>query len=124
MLAGETVVHPRLGIAGRTVTPDLAERLDLPVEEGVYVAEVDPDTAAGRAGVHGATPATGRDGSSLPRGGDVIVGIDDEEIASFDELADYIDSKKVGDVIKLHIVREGEETTIDVRLEEWEVSGT
>ncbi len=124
MLAGETVTHPRLGIAGRTVTPDLAEQLGLSVEEGVYVAEVDPDSAAGQAGLRGARSTTSGNGLSVPPGGDVIVAIDDEEIADFDELADYIDSRQVGDVVTLRIEREGKEMTIDVRLEEWQVSGS
>jgi len=43
MLAGETVSHPWLGIAGQEVTPALAEDLDLPVDAGVYVTLVAAD---------------------------------------------------------------------------------
>ncbi len=73
MLAGETVVHPRLGIAGRTLTSDLAKTLNIEVDKGVYVVEVDSSSAAGRAGVKGAEQRTTQDPLAIPPGGDVIV---------------------------------------------------
>jgi S1-C subfamily serine protease len=94
LLAGETVTHPRLGIAGRTLTEGLAQALDLSVDTGVYVVEVDPSGAAGRAGVRGAD-GTPSDPLSAPPGGDVIVRIDDTDVNNFEELADYIESKQV-----------------------------
>jgi S1-C subfamily serine protease len=122
MLAGETVVHPRLGIAGRTLTPDLAKTLDIGVSNGVYVVEVDANSAAGRAGVKGADQGTTQNSLAVPPGGDVIVKIDDQETPTFEKLADYIDSKKPGDKVTLHIVRDGKETTVEVQLEEWQIS--
>jgi S1-C subfamily serine protease len=124
MLAGETVVHPRLGIAGRTLTADLAETLTIGVDSGVYVVEVDSSSAAGRAGVKGAEQRTTQDPLAIPPGGDVIVKIDDQDTATFEELADYIDTKKPGDTVTLHIVREGKDITVDVQLEEWETPST
>jgi putative serine protease PepD len=122
MLAGETVVHPRLGIAGRTLTSDLAKTLNIGVDKGVYVVEVDSSSAAGRAGVKGAEQRTTQDPLAIPPGGDVIVKIDDQDTATFEELADYIDTKKPGDTVTLHIVREGKEITVEVQLEEWQIS--
>lgn len=118
--AGETVTHPRLGIAGRTVTRGLAETLDLPVDKGVYVVEVDPGGAAARAGVQGANGVPS-DPLSPPPGGDVIVRIDDTEVETFEDLAGYIESKNVGDTVTLHIVRDGKELRLEARLQEWEL---
>jgi S1-C subfamily serine protease len=120
MLAGKTVVHPRLGIAGRTLTPDLAKTLNIGVSNGVYVVEVDANSAAGRAGVKGAQQTTSQNALTVPPGGDVIVKIDDQDTATFEKLADYIDTKQAGDTVTLHIVREGKEITVDVQLEEWQ----
>jgi len=120
MLAGETVVHPRLGIAGRTLTSDVAEELGIEATKGVYVVEVDPDSAAGRAGVKGAQQRTTQNPLAVPPGGDVIVKIDDQETATFEKLADYIDTKKPGDKVTLHILRDGKEMALDVQLEEWQ----
>lgn len=120
LLAGETVTHPRLGIAGRTLTEGLAQTLDLSVDRGVYVVEVDPSGAAAQAGVQGAEGAPS-DSLSVPPGGDVIVRIDDTETETFEELADYIESKRVGDTVALHVVRDGEELTLQAQLQEWEL---
>jgi S1-C subfamily serine protease len=122
MLAGKTVSHARLGIAGRTLTSDLAESLNIGVEKGVYVVEVDSNSAAGKAGVKGATGGTSGDPLATPTGGDVIVRIDDQDVATFEQLADYIDTKQPGDTVKLHIVRDGKEITLDAQLTEWELS--
>lgn len=119
MLAGKTVVHPRLGIAGQTLTSDLAKTLNIGVDKGVYVVQVDASSAAGRAGVKGAQQRTSQNALAVPPGGDVIVKVDDQETPTFEKLADYIDSKKPGDTVTLHIVRDGKDMTIDVQLVEW-----
>jgi putative serine protease PepD len=122
MLAGKTVVHPRLGIAGRTLTSDLAKTLNIGVDKGVYVVQVDSNSAAGRAGVKGAQQSTSQNPLAVPPGGDVIVKIDDQEVSTFEKLADYVDTKKPGDKVTLHIVREGKETTVDIQLDEWQIT--
>jgi len=118
MLAGETIVHARLGVSGRTVTASLAKELDLTVSEGVYVVEVDPSGAAGEAGVQGADSA-GQGALATPPGGDVITGMDSETTAKFDDLASYIDSRQPGDKVTLHVIRDSDKTDIDVTLGEW-----
>jgi S1-C subfamily serine protease len=118
MLAGQTVVHARLGISGQTLTASLAKNLGLSLTEGVYVVQVDPSGAAAAAGVSGAEQA-GQNALTVPPGGDVIVGVDSTDTPTFDILADYIDSKKPGDQVTLHIVRDGNNTDIDVTLGEW-----
>jgi S1-C subfamily serine protease len=118
LLAGETVVHARLGVSGRTITPSLAQELNLTVNEGVYVVEVDPAGPAGDAGVQGAQSA-GQGALATPPGGDVITGIDSETTANFDALASYIDTKQPGDKVTLHVIRDGNKTDIEVTLGEW-----
>jgi S1-C subfamily serine protease len=124
MLAGKTVVHPQLGIAGQTLTPSLAKTLNIGVDKGVYVVQVTASGAAGRAGVQGAQQRTSQNALSVPPGGDVIVKIDDQETATFEKLADYIDTKSPGDTVTLHIVRDGKDMTIDVQLDQWSSTST
>jgi S1-C subfamily serine protease len=92
------------------------------VDKGVYVVEVDSNSAAGRAGVKGADQGTTQNSLAVLPGGDVIVKIDDQETPTFEKLADYIDTKQAGDTVTLHIVREGKEITVEVQLAEWETT--
>ncbi|MDQ7820770.1 MAG: trypsin-like peptidase domain-containing protein [Armatimonadota bacterium] len=111
LLAGE-VRHPWLGIVGRTLTPELAAQLGLPVTSGVLVLEV---VAGGPASVAGLRGASGRD---VPRDGDVIVAIDGQPVASFGSLAAYVLGRRVGDAVTLEIVRDGQRVTTTVILAE------
>ena len=122
MLAGETVSHPWLGIAGEDLTPALAKQLDLSAQSGAYVTVVSSDSPAERAGLQGAfaseTEANGS--SSLPSGGDVIVAADGQDVSGIDELASYLDSeKKAGDSTKLTVLRDGKTITLEATLAEW-----
>ncbi|MGQ9676896.1 MAG: S1C family serine protease [Chloroflexota bacterium] len=122
MLAGETVSHPWLGIAGQEITPALAQDLGLPVDSGVYVTLVAAGSPAERAGLRGAfrSEAEATRSSSLPSGGDVILAADDRRVTSVEELADYLDSQKEpGDTAELRVLRNGQELSLVATLAEW-----
>jgi S1-C subfamily serine protease len=122
MLAGETISHPWLGIAGRELTPALSEDLDLSVTEGVYVVTVAQNSPAQEAGLHGALGSENQilDASSLPPGGDVILAVDGKAVTDVEELADYLDSQKqAGDTVELDVLHNGKESTTEVTLAEW-----
>ncbi|OGO50971.1 MAG: hypothetical protein A2148_03030 [Chloroflexi bacterium RBG_16_68_14] len=122
MLAGTTVGHPWLGIAGQEVTPALAEDLDLSVEAGVYVTFVEPGSPAEEAGLRGAfrSETEAARSSFLPGSGDVIVAADDQDVASVEDLAGYLDTQKgPGDTVELAIVRDGQQLSLEARLAEW-----
>jgi putative serine protease PepD len=107
MLAGKNIEHPRLGIRLQDLSPSAAESRGLKVEKGVMVLQVETGSAAARAGMVGGN------------NGDVIIRIDDAQIESFEDLANYIDGKKVGDTVKVTVLRNGNETTLNVTLEAW-----
>ena len=113
MLNGQQIEHPRLGIALRDLTPALAKTLSLSIDDGVLVQSVETGSAAARAGLRGGV------GTTPNNVGDVIVSIDSSEIKSFEDLANYIDSKSVGDTVSVKIMRGGEEQTVQVTLEAW-----
>ncbi|MGA9350801.1 MAG: trypsin-like peptidase domain-containing protein [Anaerolineae bacterium] len=122
MLAGSTISHPWLGIAGQEVTPALAQELDLTVDAGVYVTLVAAGSPAQRAGLQGAfaSEAQATRSSSLPSGGDVIVAVDGKAVTDVDELAGYLDSeKRAGDTVTLDVMRNGQDMTLQATLAEW-----
>ena len=113
MLRGDTVTHPKMGVGLQDLTPALAARLGITVtERGILITTVETNSAAARAGL--------RSGVSAGRVGDVIVSIDGKEMKTFADLANYIDTRKVGDKIQLKLVRENKEVTVDLTLEAWQ----
>lgn len=116
MIDGQTVQHPQLGIVGSALDPVLAIDARVEVESGVYIISVAPGSAADRAGLRAADIA---DGGQLPAGGDVIVAIDGQPVASVLELARIIDSHEVGDEVTLSVHRDGEPLELTARLREW-----
>jgi len=123
MLAGRTVSHSWLGIAGQEITPALAKDLQLSVEKGVYVTLVASGSPAQEAGLRGAFRSELEASSSdVPEGGDVIVAVDGHTVESLEELAVYLDGqKKPGDTVRLKVIRDGEELSVEVTLAEWPV---
>ena len=114
MLNGETIEHPRLGVALQNVTPATAGDLGLTVEQGVLITAVEPGTGADLAGLRGGADSFGQ------ATGDVIVRIDSQDIRDFDDLADYIDSREVGETVNVVVVRGAGEVTVPVVLNAWQ----
>jgi S1-C subfamily serine protease len=69
--------------------------------KGVVVLEIIPGSPAERAGLRGLSQTA--DGVSL---GDVIVGIDDAKIESYDDLYNMLDGKKAGEKVRVKLQRE------------------
>ncbi len=101
--AGETVSRPWLGIGGTTVTGEIADALELAVNEGVYVLDVVPAGPAGEAGlIAGGTTA----GGDPDEGGDVITAVDGQTLAGIEDLIDFLNTKAAGDEVTLAVVRD------------------
>ena len=109
-------IYPYLGLSGfDELTLDLQEQLDLPQTTGVYVTTVVAGGPADQAGVHAAEAS----GADLGRGGDLIVGIDDEPVADFAALLGYlVGEKSPGDQVVLHVLRDGQPVDLTVTLGE------
>ena len=116
MLAGRRIEHPRLGVSLTNVTPALAKSNNLGVEQGVMITQLDPTSAAAKAGLRGSTPGL------RTSSGDVITAIDGRTVKTFEDLADYIDNKKVGDKVTLKYFRDGRESSADIVLDAWRQS--
>ena len=122
MLAGETVSHSWLGIAGVDVTPALAQELGLDQDSGVYVTLVSGGSPAGAAGLRGAFASQNQAAASsaVRPGGDLILAVDGQAVTSIDELATYLDEqKRPGESVELSVLRDGENVVLTAQLAEW-----
>ncbi len=111
LVRGEKVVHPYLGIQMTTLTPRLAREnnenpnamVALPEVNGVLVMNVLPNTPAANAGL---------------RRGDVVVQIEDQGIVSADQLQRFVENSRVGQPLKLKVLRGDRPQQLTVRTAE------
>ena len=107
--------HPWLGLLGYSVTPNLAEALSLPVEEGVLIAQLFRDGPAVTAGIRGASRQTLIGNQRILIGGDIIVAVNGEPIDDWLSYLEFIELQTdVGDMVSLTLLRDGEEITIEL----------
>lgn len=104
-------LRPALGIE---VDEGLNQRLAALLKvDGVVILRVAPGSAAAVAGLKGATVS--RDGGIVP--GDIIVGIDGKPVEGVGKLLSRLDDYKVGDTVKVKLLRDGKETELAVTLQ-------
>lgn len=119
LIANGRYPRPWLAISGYSVTPELAERLDLPVERGVLIVRVQPGGPADQAGLRGAQREVVIGNSRLWVGGDLLVAIDGTPIADNAALHEYLETRvRVGQEVELTVYRDGQEITARTILQE------
>jgi S1-C subfamily serine protease len=92
------------------------EALNLPVDHGVLVQSVTPGGPAARAGIRGGDIGAQLGDQPIRLGGDIITGVDGRDIRTEDELVAAISRHKQGDTVKIQLVRDGRERTVEVEL--------
>lgn len=110
-----------LGLEGSTITPQLAEALNLPDNTlGVYVSSVVPDGPSAQAGVRGGNrTVTLPNGGQVRTGGDIIKAIDGTPVVRFEDLVSYLVTKaSPGQKVTLTVERDGKPIEIEVTLGE------
>lgn len=114
-------VVPQLIKNGKYIRPALGIYADQQINErltaiagvrGVVVLRVHSGSAAEKAGLKGVT-LTAKDMSL----GDIIVSVSGKEIDSVSKLLARLDDHKVGDVVQLTVIRQGEKRDLSVVLE-------
>jgi Do/DeqQ family serine protease len=93
------VVRPWLGISAQDLSPEMMEHFKVKDKEGVLVGQVYPGTGAEKAGLIS---------------GDIIKSLDDKTVKNVNELVKEIQKKKVGQKIKLNLIRDGKPMTLEV----------
>lgn len=96
----------------------LAEALDLPVQEGLMIEEVTKGGPAAAAGLHGGDREVMAGMRRIVIGGDVIVAIDGQKIATTFDMNVVLNRKRPGDKVTVTIYRGGKKLEIAVTLGE------
>jgi len=97
-----------LGIVPQDLDEDELEEMGVPGGEGVVIHELFDDSGAAEAGLEE---------------GDVIVAIDDEDIADGDDLSDVMEDTEVGQEVEVRVIRDGKMREYDVVLGETSFAG-
>lgn len=92
-----------LGILGSDVDAGLAEAMSSQINIGAFVSEVQPDSAADKAGIEA---------------GDIITAVNGRDLHSFQELRAKIASMGAGAEVQLTVMRKGETMKVDVVLDD------
>ncbi len=116
LLESGKVEHAYLGVAARSVTPELAQALGLPVDYGLLIEEVTAGSGAQKAELRGGNDQVVVAGESYRSGGDVIVAADGKRVSSIDDLRSVIADHKPGDELELRLYRGDGERTVVVTL--------
>ena len=104
LIAHGRVIRPWLGVDyGGEVDPQAAKAYGLGTDHGVVVRQVEPSAPAGRAGV---------------QAGDIITALNGDRIDDWNTFVHDIVNKKIGETIRLTVVRDGKPRTLSVTLTE------
>ena len=97
------VVRPYLGIAGLTLTREIANSYNIPHDSGVLVVRVSSGSPAQASGV---SP------------GDVILEADRQKLKTSEDLQHLVQTKRVGDTFELLLGRDREQNRVKLTLQE------
>jgi Do/DeqQ family serine protease len=104
LISNGKVERGHLGIGIQPVTAEIAAKLGLKEARGVLISEVSPNSAAARAGI---------------QRGDVLVAFNDTPVVDGNALRNAIAGSKPGTAVKLTILRNGKEQTVEAKLDEY-----
>lgn len=110
--------HPWIGISGTTLSAEVAQEMGLSqTQRGALVVDVVKNSPADKAGLIGSTRQATIEGVQIQVGGDIITAIEDQPVKRFEDLVTYLARYgKVGQTVRLTILREGKETAVSLTL--------
>jgi len=82
--------HGKLGVAVQTLTPDVAQEMDVPADHGVVIIKVEPGSAAENAGLQER---------------DVVVSVDGQPVRDANAFRSAVEKATPGDVLRLRVHR-------------------
>jgi S1-C subfamily serine protease len=98
------------------IGPDIAAQIGLPADYGILIERVLPGGAAARAGLKGGTQRAYQGNTPVMLGGDLIVAVDGQEIASPQDLSAAINAHRAGDTVTLTVFRGQKRLEVKVTL--------
>src|SRR6202162_2845672 len=107
-----------LGVQTISVGGQLAEALDLPAQEGLLVESATKGGPAAAAGVRGGDRVVRAGMQRISIGGDLIVAVDGQKVASPFDLNILLNRKRPGDTVTLTVFRGGKKVELTVKLGE------
>ena len=117
LIQGKSYDYPYIGISSvDQLTLENVERLGLSQTTGVYIVSVAPGSPADKAGLQGATEEA-ENLHELPKGGDLIIAVDDHPVRDFGDLMYYLMyNKRPGDKVVFTVLRNGKKVKVTVTL--------
>ena len=112
------VRRPSLGIVSFAIGPDLAQQLGLAADYGVLIQKVVPGGAAERAGLRGGNEQAYLGNQPIMIGGDLIVGIDGQQVTDPQDISGIMDRHQAGDTVTVTVVRGRRQMTLKLLLGE------
>ncbi len=103
IVAYGAVRRGQLGVVVQDLTPALAAAFDIPAREGAVVVEVAKDSPAAGVGL---------------RPGDIVVKLNDREVRSAADMRNSVGLLRIGQEVRMEIVRAGEPKTLVTRIAE------
>lgn len=110
------VRRPSLDIVTIPVGPDIAQQLGLPADYGILIDRVLPGGAAAKAGLRGGNQRAYMGNIPVMVGGDLIVGMDGQDIANAQDLSAAMNAHRAGDTVTLTIFRGQKRMDVKVTL--------
>jgi S1-C subfamily serine protease len=110
-----SVQYAYLGVTTAAIDSSM-KGLSLPVAHGALVQTVEAGGPAAKAGIKGGNVSAQVSGNDLVLGGDILTKIDGKDIVTPSALQAIIGRHKVGDKVKVDLIREGKSKTVTVTL--------
>jgi serine protease Do len=101
LIENKKVSRPMIGIAGATITEDIAKSNDIP--QGVYVQEVSNESAADKSGI---------------KKGDIIIELAGKKVESMSDINSIKNKFKIGDTAKIKVYRDKKEKTLSITFQD------
>ena len=119
LIARGRVDYAYVGVKTQDVTPAIARALGLKVGHGALIVDVvqNPPSPASRAGLRAGSGHVNVLGLDVPRGADLIIGINGKPVRDADDVVRIVSTQlKPGDVATFTLLRSGVRKTVAVRL--------
>jgi S1-C subfamily serine protease len=111
-----TVQHPYLGLSAAPLTSQVAKLFHMPTVHGLLVQQVQKGSGAAKAGIKPGTTSVVVSGETYLIGGDIIVAVDGQPMASYQDLVTAVQQQKPGTKLKVELWRDGKKKSVTVTL--------